>query len=60
MMENKRLDASPFVITQLEEALEERQHNDRRKDNEGLDPNSGQDRRKDDRRTISPNKTTKH
>jgi hypothetical protein len=41
----------PFVIKQLEEALEERQGADRRKANEGVNPDSGEDRRKGDRRT---------
>ena len=42
-------DAS-FVIEQLDEALEEREGSDRRKDNSGLDPQSGEDRRRGDRR----------
>ena len=39
-----------FVIEQLDEALEERDGQDRRKLNEGADPRSGEDRRKGDRR----------
>jgi len=39
-----------FIIEQLEEALEERQESDRRRDSEGLDPTNGDDRRKNDRR----------
>lgn len=44
---------STFVIEQLDEALEEREGQDRRKDNGGLDPQSGQDRRKGDRRELA-------
>lgn len=39
-----------IIIDQLEEALEERQGTDRRKSNHGIDPASGADRRKGDRR----------
>jgi hypothetical protein len=39
-----------FVIEQLDEALEEREGRDRRKENAGGDPTSGEDRRKGDRR----------
>lgn len=40
-----------FVITQLEEALEERQKPDRREKNLGFDAKSLTNRRKGDRRT---------
>lgn len=42
---------APFVVKQLEEALEERQGADRRKSDVGSNPGSGEDRRKNDRRT---------
>ena len=42
-----------FVIEQLDEALEERGGSDRRKENVGSDPKSGEDRRKGDRREQS-------
>lgn len=38
------------TIEQLDEALEERGGSDRRKQNAGIDPSSGEDRRKGDRR----------
>lgn len=40
-----------MIITQLEEALEERQTPDRRKQKKGLPPEVNQDRRKGDRRS---------
>lgn len=40
---------SPFIISQLEEALEERQNSDRRKDTQPL-AEGIEDRRKGDRR----------
>jgi len=49
----KAMKDSTFVIEQLDEALEEREGQDRRKDNGGLDPQSGQDRRKGDRRELA-------
>ncbi len=42
--------ASPFIIEQLEEALEERQTPDRRQSNEGHKDFANEDRRKQDRR----------
>lgn len=46
-----------FVITQLEEALEERQKPDRREKNKGYDPKSFTDRRKGDRRGPGKKRT---
>lgn len=43
----------PFVIEQLEEALEERQNPDRRKADAGHEGHSEEERRKSDRRTVS-------
>lgn len=40
-----------MIITQLEEALEERQRPDRRKEQEGLPLEVNKDRRKGDRRS---------
>ena len=55
-MHRKDMSKDPkFVIEQLEEALEERQGNDRRKTDDGADPISGADRRKIDRRKVSQN-----
>lgn len=48
---------SPFVLEQLEEALEERQNPDRRKTNAEYEHLTAEDRRKEDRRTAS---ATKH
>jgi len=39
-----------FLVTQLEEALEERQKPDRRKRDRGYDPSSKSDRRQTERR----------
>lgn len=39
-----------FLVDQLEEALEEREGADRRKENAGADPTTGDDRREGDRR----------
>ena len=50
-MNAKKTKNSPFVIKQLEEALEERQGSDRRKSDGGADPTSGENRRRGDRRT---------
>ncbi len=51
-MHRKNMNKNPdFIIEQLEEALEERQGSDRRKNNHGVDPLSGADRRKNDRRS---------
>ncbi len=47
---------SPFAIEQLEEALEERQTPDRRKDQQSID-SLDEDRRKQDRRDMA---ATKH
>lgn len=44
---------NPFVIEQLEEALEERQTPDRRKADDGFKGHSAEDRRKQDRRAAS-------
>ena len=48
MGDEEKLDNSLFE--QLEEALEEREGRDRRKQNVGVDETVGQDRRKNDRR----------
>lgn len=40
-----------MIITQLEEALEERQRPDRRKEKAGLPPEVNRERRKGDRRS---------
>ncbi len=48
---------SPFVLEQLEEALEERQTPDRRKSEAGFEHIAAEDRRKQDRRDVS---ATKH
>lgn len=45
--------AKTFVFEQLEEALEERQNPDRRKNDQGFEAHSEEDRRKHDRRTLS-------
>lgn len=49
----KTSETAPFVIKQLEEALEERQIPDRRKTEEQLKDGIVQDRRKNDRRSSS-------
>lgn|GEM_PF-2076904 len=46
-------ETSPFVIKQLEEALEERQGNDRRKQNDKVVWPKSSDRRTNDRRKTS-------
>jgi hypothetical protein len=38
------------LLTQIEDALEERQNHDRRQQDKGLPPNISEDRRKGDRR----------
>jgi len=43
----------PFIIEQLEEALEERQNPDRRRLGGGFEGHSDKERRKGDRRTTS-------
>ena len=48
----------PFILEQLEEALEERQGSDRRKAQQPLDPGMV-DRRKGDRRQIDTTNTSK-
>ncbi len=47
---------SPFIIEQLEEALEERQTPDRRQKDKGYETFANEDRRKQDRRDAP----TKH
>ena len=50
-MNNEKTEAKPFIISQLEDALEERQVSDRR--NQDLPLSQGaEDRRKGDRRDI--------
>lgn len=44
--------SKPFVIEQLDEALEERQTPERRRGDEGPQGHSHQDRRKNDRRAA--------
>lgn len=44
-----------ILLTQIEDALEERQRQDRRKSHQGLPPDVSQERRRGDRRD---NKTT--
>ncbi len=45
--------AKPFIIEQLDEALEERQSPERRKDDSGHQGHAHEDRRKNDRRAGS-------
>ncbi len=52
----KDMSDSPFIIAQLEEALEERQCSDRRKSDEGSNPKTGVDRRHGDRRDTEAEK----
>lgn len=52
-MNGKDMSSPEFIIKQLEEALEERQSADRRKTNDGVDPVTGADRRKVDRRKVT-------
>ena len=49
-MSSQEQQAKPFILTQLEEALEERQKSDRRKEEAELSQ-SMEDRRKSERRT---------
>lgn len=44
---------NPFIISQLDEALEERQRPDRRQEDLGHQTVAEQERRKGDRRTIA-------
>lgn len=48
---NEEMIPEKMIITQLEEALEERQRPDRRKQEKDLPPEVNQDRRKGDRRS---------
>ncbi len=48
--------ATPFVLEQLDEALEERQTPDRRKTADGNEELVQEDRRKENRRETSANK----
>ena len=50
MKENTKAPASPFILSQLEEALEERQTPDRRKVDQGYCGKAEEERRKGDRR----------
>lgn len=52
MQEKSMNNTTDFLMEQLEEALEERQGSDRRKADDGADPISGSDRRKNDRRKM--------
>ena len=47
----KRENTMPFIIKQLEEALEERQNPDRRKKDKGFEGHANTERRKGDRRS---------
>ncbi|WP_158657726.1 hypothetical protein [Agarilytica rhodophyticola] len=49
----KSEETAPFIIKQLEEALEERQTPDRRKGDIPFEGDIAQDRRKSDRRSSS-------
>jgi len=44
----------PFIMSQIEEALEERQSPERRKDDKGYDKITKSERRKQDRRKRNP------
>lgn len=54
-MSNEKKPKPSIVMSQIEEALEERQGSDRRKADRGLDPTSGVDRRQQDRRKSAQN-----
>ena len=45
--------SNPFILEQLEEALEERQTPDRRKSDSGFEGHANEERRKLDRRTSA-------
>ncbi len=47
-------ETNPFIIEQLEEALEERQTPDRRKLDDGYEGHAEEERRKGDRRANPP------
>ena len=51
-MKNKK----PFIVEQLDEALEERQNPDRRKSHAGFSEHSDQERRKANRRASTHKK----
>lgn len=54
MAMTKEID-NPFIIEQLEEALEERQNPDRRKSDTGFEGHADEERRKEDRRHSQKN-----